>query len=280
MNNLELLLKSKMPDLKKTERRIVHFILAHPSRAASLGIRELSESAGASTASVSRLSSKLGFESFKQFQLALMQSISSRASDEDIELFSRDGPTEIIRKVFMLNKASLEETERLLDKASVVKAARWIAGAQRVVFFGIGGSAATGMDAEIHLSHLGVNACCCSDPYQMIILSTGLGRKDVAVGVSHTGQSRQVVETLARSGRSRARTVAVTNYVDSPLARAADLVLLTSYREKEIRSAKSSSRIAQLAVLDSIYFLVSQMKAGTVKPMVERIEREVKQSIR
>ena len=71
MNNLELLLKSKMPQLKKTERRIVRFILAHPARAASLGIKELAGSAGASTASISRLCSKLGFESFKQFHTML-----------------------------------------------------------------------------------------------------------------------------------------------------------------------------------------------------------------
>jgi DNA-binding MurR/RpiR family transcriptional regulator len=279
-NDLELLLKSKHPHLSRTEKRIVRYILARPGRAAALGITALAERTGTSTASVSRLCSRFGFGSFKRFQLALMQSVSSRPPDAELELFGDDAPSDLIRKAFALNSASLEDTERLLDKPSVVKVARWIAGARRAVFFGVGGSGAIATDAEIHLNHLGIHAASCSDPHTMIILSAGLSARDVALGISHSGQSRNVIEAVKRSKRAGARTACITNYIDSALAKAADLVLLTSFREREISSARSSSRIAQLGILDAIYFLVSQIKADAVKPIVQKIEREVKKTIR
>ena len=279
-DNVELVLKSRMPHLKRTEKQIAQFILSDAALAATLTISELSKSSGASTASVSRLCTKFGFDSFKQFQLALAKSISSTAREPEDELFSDDAPAEVIRKVFALNKISLEETERILDKAALIKAARLISRAPKVVFFGLGGSAAIAKDAEIHLSHLGVNAYSYSDPYQMVIAAIGLKRGDVAIGISHSGQTRNAIESISMAGQSKAATIAITNYIDSPLAKAADIVLLTSYKEREIRSAKSSSRIAQLCILDCIYFIVARIKAGTAKPIVDRIEKEVKTSIR
>ena len=279
-NNLELMLKSRRPHLRKAEQKIVGFILSSPTRAVELGIRELAEKAGASTASVSRLSARFGYKSFKQFQLALAQSISGKPDEAGDELFSHDAPAEVIRKVFALNRISLEETERILDKGALIKTARWMSRAGKIVLFGLGGSGTIAKDAEVHLSHLGVNVQAYNDPYQMVVAAAGLGKKDVAIGISHSGQTRNVVESIALCKKSGARTVAITNYVESPLAKLAEIVLLTSYREREVRSAKSSSRIAQLCILDSLYFIVARLKAGTARPLVDRIEKRVKETIR
>jgi len=279
-DNLVLMLKSRRPHLKKAEQKIVGFILSNPSKAVELGIRELAEKAGASTASVSRLCAKFGYRSFRQFQLALAQSISGKPSKADDELFSHDAPADVIRKVFALNRVSLEETERILDKQALIKTARWISKAGKVILFGLGGSGMIAKDAEIHMSHLGVEVHAYNDPYQMVVSAAGLGKKDVAVGISHSGQTRSVIESIALCRKSGAKTVAVTNYVESPLAKSADIVLLTSYREREVRSAKSSSRIAQLCILDSLYFIVARLKAGTAKPLVDLIEKRVKETIR
>ena len=55
-----------------------------------------------------------------------------------------------------------------------------------------------------------------------------------------------------------ATTVALTNFPQSPLAQAADLVLTTSARETPFRSGATVSRIAQLALVDCLFVAVAQ----------------------
>jgi glutamine---fructose-6-phosphate transaminase (isomerizing) len=70
----------------------------------------------------------------------------------------------------------------------------------------------------------------------------------VAVGVSQSGATPEIVETLTRLGAGGARTVAVTNVADSPLAReAAVSVLLEAGEERAVPATKTFT--AQLAAL-------------------------------
>jgi DNA-binding MurR/RpiR family transcriptional regulator len=86
-----------------------------------------------------------------------------------------------------------------------------------------------------------------------------LGAGDVAVGISHSGETVEVLEPLRRAGRQGALTVAITNYPRSPLARAAELVLLTAAaRDVTFRTGGLSGRHAQMLVLDALFIGVAQ----------------------
>ncbi len=85
-----------------------------------------------------------------------------------------------------------------------------------------------------------------------------LGESDVAIGISHTGTTVEVVEALEEAAKHGATTVAVTNFPRSPLARTADLVLTTAARETTYRSGAMSCRIAQLTVIDCLFIGVAQ----------------------
>lgn len=58
-------------------------------------------------------------------------------------------------------------------------------------------------------------------------MSTG----DVAIGISYTGTSINTVDVLKSARNRGATTIAITNFTDTPLAEAADIMILTSDRQ-------------------------------------------------
>lgn len=73
----------------------------------------------------------------------------------------------------------------------------------------------------------------------------------ITVCVSQSGSTAEIVDTLMWSKRSGAATIAVTNVEDSPLARAADLALVTQAgQERAVPATKTyTTQVAALAVL-------------------------------
>ncbi len=58
---------------------------------------------------------------------------------------------------------------------------------------------------------------------------------DVAIGISHSGQTRETIEMIAEAGSHGATTVALTSFPRSPLAEVADIVLLTATQATTFR---------------------------------------------
>ena len=84
-------------------------------------------------------------------------------------------------------------------------------------------------------------------------------RPCVALGISFSGNTQEVVEALTVAHKHGATTVAMTGLPDSPVGRLADHVLVTSARETQVRAGAMSSRMAQLAVVDFLFARVAQL---------------------
>lgn len=279
-NDILLKIRSRMPHLTKKETKIAEFILYSPSEASIWGLDQIAKYCCVSITTVSRFAGRLGFSSFKGFQVNLARSNPHEETDLDDILFSDESPNQVVRKIFKINCQGLAETESLLDKAALLDVAYAVAKAPRVVLFGIGGSGVIAKDGEIRLSHLGIHAQAFSDVYQMVVASANLTAEDVAIAISHTGQTRHVVSNARRARENGAMVVGITNYSMSPLALACHKLLLTSYRERSIHAAKTSSHLAQLCVMDCLYFLVAQIKAGQIKEKTDQLDQQIHQEIR
>lgn len=89
-------------------------------------------------------------------------------------------------------------------------------------------------------------------PSLATLYRAGLDLSDVvAVGISQSGSTAEIVETLDHAARCGARTIAVTNVADSPLARDADLALVTAAgREVAVPATKTyTAQLVAMAVL-------------------------------
>ena len=273
-------IRAQLTNESKSMSRIARFILESPTDARSTSIDQLGRACGSSTATVSRFCKILGYTGYKEFQLDLAAAV-AQSDVVMLDDFSEDIPPKaIIHRVFECNRQSLVDTEKVLDHDVLVKVARLILRARRVVFLGVGESARVGHSGAQRFTTLGLTAIASADPFDQIFASHNARRGDVVIGISHTGQTASVIEGIRAARRRGARTVAITNYPQSPLAEASEFHVITAFHEHRINAAVSSSRIAQACIVDSLYFMVARRLGGRAKTLAEAAEKSVRKMMR
>ena len=252
-------LRGLRPTLSPAEDRVAEQVLADPRAAAALTISELADEARTSETTVLRFCKRLGMPGYPQLRLALAaESAQPRlrtVAESDIN--EDDSIDDIISKVAYADANAVEETAQQLDRGALDAAADAIARASRVDLYGSGASGVVAVDAQQKLHRIGVVAFAWTDPHIALTSATLLKNGDVAIGISHSGATKETIEALLAARARGATTVAVTNFPLSRLAAAADLLLTTAARETSLRSGATASRIAALTVVDCLYIAVA-----------------------
>ncbi len=239
-------------DFGPAEKKIANYLFENPGDIIGLSISDLAKKCGCGDATVVRFSRRMGFGGYQSMKIGIAQEINS-ASKISREIAKTDTCFEIYKKRIVDISISLENTETVLDAESLENAAKSIMHAERIAIFGLGNSAAIANDAAHKFMRLGLNAQACCDNHLQAIVASHLNRNCVAVGISHSGSSKDIVEAMRLSKIGSAKTICVTNYGASPICDVSDIVLYTKSEETQHSILAMSSRIAQLAIFDAIY---------------------------
>ena len=234
------------------EKKIADYILQNSNDIISTSISEFAEKCGCGDATVVRFARRLGFDGYQSLKIGIAGELNTASKIGD-EITKEDSCFDIFKKRIHDLSVSLANTETVLDSEMLEKTAQAIMNSKRIIVFGLGNSASIAQDAAHKFLRLGFNAqACCDNPMQAII-ATHLDRKSVAIGISHSGSSKDIVEALQLSKIGGATTVCITNYGNSPIVKSCDYALFTRAEETQHSILAMSSRIAQLTILDSIY---------------------------
>jgi RpiR family transcriptional regulator, carbohydrate utilization regulator len=257
------------------ERRVAEAVLAEPEALVLSSVSAFADRSKASEAAVSRFARRLGYRSFAEFKLALSHDLVSPTEViyEDVEL--TDDPETVIAKVAAGNIRAIDDSVRAVDQKALAEAARRIAGASRVGFFGLGGSAIAAQDAMHHFVRVLGGAFHVIDLHEQTIWAALAGPGDVLLLCSHSGRSRDVVELAKLASDRGAFVIAITNHGPNPLSEVARLALYTSTREERFREDSLSSRIATLTLVDIIFVLVALQRPEQMAENTERIQAAI-----
>lgn len=245
-------LASLLTTMPPTQRRIAEFVLGNTERVIHMSITEVAEQAGASEGSVVALCQQVGARGFQQLKIALAGDIVQPVQfiHEDL---SRDDPARtVVAKVFASGLQAMTDTLKVLDVAALETAARAIRAARRTEVYGIGSSAPVAEDAAYRLLRIGIDARAVVDSHVQAISASMAGPEIAVLTVSHSGATHETVAATRLAREAGATTICVTNYGRSPILAHADIVLHTMAKETRFRTEAMTSRIAQLAVIDSL----------------------------
>jgi DNA-binding MurR/RpiR family transcriptional regulator len=256
--------------LRAAEQRVADFILAHPDELIYLTVTELADRTHTSESTVVRLCQKIGYKGYQEFKIVLARDLVEPATAIYAAIEAADDLATVKTKVFQANAQALRDTLEVLDERELQRAVDAIAGAHRLEVYGVGGSSPLALDAYHKFVKLGVAAVALSDGDLMAMSSSLLGAGDVALGISHTGASRDVTDALGRAKRHGAATICITHRSSSPITKVSDVVLVTAAQQTAFSSDASSSRIAQLAVIDTLYVGVAHKNHARSLEMIER----------
>jgi DNA-binding MurR/RpiR family transcriptional regulator len=236
-----------LPEFTGALQRVAEQVLADPAAAARATIVELAERSGTSPATVTRFCRALGFDGYAGW-----------AVDIGREIQPGDPLDRVLHQIMAADTRAMHDTAARLDLRAIAGAADKIATARRVDVYGASSSALVGAELQFCLHRIGVAAWSWKDIHDGLASAATLGPRDVAIGISHSGQSRETIEILAEAGSHGAATVALTSFARSPLAEVADIVLLTAVQTTPFRPDALSARHPQLVVLDLLYIAVAQ----------------------
>jgi DNA-binding MurR/RpiR family transcriptional regulator len=256
-------IQTELTGLPEALRKVGELILEDPAAVARSTIVSLAEHSGTSAATVTRFCRAFGFSGYSELRVALATETGRAAqADWGVGVGHEIGPTDSLDAVVEVMAAAdarlIQETAAQLDLGVVAKVADVIVGAGRVLLFGMSTSGEVASMLEGRLRRIRVPCWSYSDPHQALADAALLGEGDVAIGISHQGRTREVLESLAEAGGRGATAVAVTSFARSPLAELADLVLTTASRETTFRLGGLAAVHSQLFVLDVVYVAVAQ----------------------
>jgi DNA-binding MurR/RpiR family transcriptional regulator len=275
-------IRALLPSLPPAGRVLGEHILANPAAVTGLTITELSAACGVSETSTVRFCRAIGFHGYAELRLALATEVGrAQGSGQYGRIVGSDiTPTDdlsaVIEKISYADARAVEETAAQLDVGTLGRVVDALVAAPRVDVYGVGASAFVAFDFQQKLHRIGRVAYAWSDTHIALTSAALLSKGDVAIGISHTGVTRDTIDALAEANRHGATTVALTNFPRSPIARVADLVLTTAARETTFRSGATASRLAQLTVVDCMFVGVAQRTYSDTRKALEKTREAIR----
>lgn len=274
-------MRAKLPEFTGALHRVADTVLSDPGAAARATIVELAERSGTSPATVTRFCRAMGFDGYSDLRIGLASETGRSAwpAGWTVDIGRQIQPTDpldrVLEQIMAADTRAIQDTAALLDLGAVERAAAAIAVAGRVDIYGASGSALVGAEMQFSLHRIGVPAWAWLDLHNGLASAALLGAGDVAIGVSHSGQTAETIEMIAEAGSHGATTVVLTSYANAPLAEVADVVLLTAAKRTTYRPDALSARHPQLVVLDLLYIAVAQRTHDRAHAAFQRTARAV-----
>lgn len=266
--NLYMTLEGIYPSLHRVEKKIAQYVLENADAVTTMSVQRLAHILGVAESSIVRFSKLVGCSGFAEFKLMLVKSAPRERRTIFEELSPEDDAETIVRKVFSRNIDTLEHALELLDYEKIGQAVNLMHQADRIVFFGLGASASIAEDFYIRLMRIGINAQVVTDAHLSQIEAGLLDKHAVAVGITHTGRTLEVVRALEKARLNGAATIAITGFPQTPVEQAVDLCL-------ELYSPEQlfvSPRVAQISLIDSLYVGLALRRKNSALNHTARME--------
>lgn len=235
--------------LTPAERKVAGAVLEDPAAAMKSSTAVLARKAGVSDPTVNRFCLSLGCAGFPELKLRLAQSIARGVPFVNRHVSAEDTTETYAGKIFDATTAALSRAQDRIDMAEIAQAVDALAAAQRISFFGIGGSGAVAVDAQHKFVRLDVPAIAQSDIVMQRMQAAGMDSGDVVVFISNTGCTIPLIENATLAASRGAKLLALTA-AGSPLAKACDIVIGIDPVEDADVYVPMASRIVHLVILD------------------------------
>lgn len=269
--NPYLILNNLYPNMYSVEKKIADFIIENKAKVSSMTIAHVAKQLDIAESSIVRFSKTLGYSGFTELKLNLLRHSDTEKPSiyEDIEL--NDDIATVTRKVFNGNINALQNTLNMLDYNKIKDAIHAIDQSQKIIFYGLGSSSTIANDFYYRFMRINLPAQAITDPHIGYVSASLMHENCVAIAISHTGRTKEIVDILKMAKNRNATTICVTSSLKSPLTEHADIVLCISSKEIQSDNEAIASRIAHITLLDSIYAGLALERKERVLPLIKNM---------
>ncbi|MDR6972687.1 MurR/RpiR family transcriptional regulator [Leifsonia shinshuensis] len=262
------LLRDALPTLTGARLRVAEVVLADPLEAGRKSITWLATRAETQPATVTRLSSSLGYSGFPAFRAAIASESGRElqagwASDIGTDVAPDDPPETIMNVLAGHQFRALRSALANVDLARIARAADLIASADRVEIFGEWGDHPPADELQMRLMRLGVPVWMHDGAYGARVGASLLGPEGVAIAISRNGDSEIAQAFLAEAAAHGATTIAITGAPDGAVGAASDIVLFTGTGGGRTWTEYFAGRASDGFVGGVLWMLVAQRRGAS-----------------
>ena len=222
------------PRLTRAERRIAEFVLQHPESVITMNMADLKAVAGVSDPTIVRFARRFGCRGYSDLKVRLAQNLAPEAPFSHEEILPTDSVDGAVRKTLRNSINALRRFEQDCDSAAIGGAADLMLMAHEVFLFGLGISQTIAYEAEHKFLRIGLRARMIEGQQRQGLLVTTVQKDDAVVFLSHSGETRALLESAAAARARGAHTIAITA-PHSRLARTCELVIgVPRYEHSEV----------------------------------------------
>lgn len=236
-------------NMTRAEKKVARTVLASPYKVLRKSIGLLAGESGVSEPTVIRFCRALNCKGFQDFKLQLAQDLAIGAHFSETSLSTDEPAPDLIAKVIDSGISSLIKARDSLPPDLVQTAVELLAAADRIEFYGLGGSGIVAQDAQHKFFRLGVPVVAYSDPTVHSVSASLLTKGCMIVAISQGGETQDINSSVELGLAAGAKVIAITA-ADSTLARLSTVCLPMNSLEDEDFYAPIKSRMAHLAIVD------------------------------
>lgn len=262
--------------LSPAERKVAELVTADPAATMNATLATLARNAGVSEPTVIRFCRSLGLDGFADLRMALARAEGGGTG----RMHRRIGPgtavPEAADAVFHTAILALGEVRDRMDGAAIERAALALVRAARVEIWGYGASAAVAQDLAHKLFRICRGVVARADPHMQAMAAATLDGDAVALCISHTGRSREIVEVAALAAAAGATVIALTA-PGSPLASHATLLIACEVEEDTALHTPMVSRLAHLVLGDALSVAAALLSPPAADERLGRMKAALQQ---
>ncbi|WP_068268071.1 MurR/RpiR family transcriptional regulator [Caviibacter abscessus] len=250
------LIQSFYPSFSKQEKKIAQFVIEQSNLVSYMSLQEITKKIKVSEATIVRFVKKLGYKGFIEFKLEVAKENmveNPENSDDFIEVIHNN-----------INK-TINSTKELINKEDINKAIKLIETSNKVYIYGLGASGVAAIEMQNRFLRYGKFSTAITDSHFQIMYSSTTTSNDLIIVISLSGETIDLIYPLNVAKNNNCKIIAITNYIMSPIAKMADICLLTAGKETPLNGGSLIAKISQLYLIDIIAtaYAIKNMKNAT-----------------
>ena len=268
--NLLQYIRQNYESFTEREKRIADYLLNDNNDIIEMSVKEIGDATNTSAPTVVRFSKKLGFSSLNEMKIKLSISLSNSKNKEEFEYLDRDLSTKsIISGVKQSIHTIIDETVNLISECELDNAIDLLSKAKNIYVFSVGVSNLVGLDLYYKMSRINKRCIAHSDTHLQITSSALMEEGDVAVAISYSGDTKEVILCAENAKKNNIPLIVITKAsINNSLEEYSDVTLHVPFVEKSLREGAMTSRISQLAIIDMLFLGIAR---SNIKDVEEKL---------
>lgn len=253
-----------------TEKRLADYILDHKEEVVNYSAQILGDKVNTSAAAVVRFAKKLGFKGYTALKVELAKDQTTDQVDFDDIIKTEDTVSVMVKKANAMNLKTIEQTYKLINTDVLEEVIGKLIEADTIYLFGVGGSGIVCDDLLNKLIRINKRAIFNKDPHIQLAGATHITSKDVAIGVSYSGNTKEINTAMNQAEKMGAYTVGITQMSKSKMSKICEALLHVPSEEKELRLGAIQSRNSSLIITDLLYYGITKADIAHSKDSLRR----------